>query len=532
MPNEAGSIETFLVDAKAITKSYGPTHVLKGVDFAVAAGEVHALLGGNGAGKSTLIKIMTGATERDGGTLSFNGRPLEGSDRAALSTIAVVHQELALLPDLTVAENISLPQHKKGMGLFSQQKAYRMAIEALALIDRDFTGAFIERQVKQLSLHEQQMVEIARVLSSGAQLLLLDEPTANLTAAETERLFQVLRRLVQARGIGVVFVSHRMREIREIADVCTIIRDGRNALHRARIDSVTDAEIIERMGQAEASHATVVVPATGQGEPLNPAEPMASPASKPAGIARQSQTSKTPRLEGFHIEGQGIDLQLETGTILGLAGAPSGPAALIDTLVGTSKVARRKGHDWRLSRNAVRLEFRTPRQAVSGGIGFVSGDRANKGVLATLPIIDNLMASRRVVQSDITVPAAEIRQGRHLLSALNIKVASLWSLPEQLSGGTQQKLLIARWLDLNPALLVLEEPTRGVDIGTKREIYALIRHMAAEGTTIIWWSTENVELIELCDSVLAFDPDGRPTQVLQHGDLTEERLADATGMAA
>jgi ribose transport system ATP-binding protein len=495
----------FLLEASGITKSFGPTKVLRGVDFAVAAGEIHALLGGNGAGKSTLLKIVSGVLDRDGGALLYKGHDIDSHEgRAARSRgIAVVHQELAVLPHLSVAENIDLPHHRRGLSLFSGRSAYQAALESLALIDAEFAEQAAGKQMSDLTLHEQQLVEIARALKSGAQLLLLDEPTANLTAGETERLFEVLRRLAAESQISVVFVSHRMREIRQIAHVCTIIRDGTTAVNRRPLESLSDADIVELMGQAPHLE-------TASARPVN-----------------HSVALKRPSGRTLAIMGRGMDFSREAGSVIGLAGAPVGPQALIDALIGV-----RPDPQLRVAVDGREQRYRTPREAARNGIGYVSGDRANKGILATLPIIDNMMASARVARRRFLVPAAENAEAARLLDLLRIKARSVWDLPATLSGGTQQKLLLARWMDLKPILLVLEEPTRGVDIGTKREIYDLIRSMAASGTTVIWWSTEQSELIELCDAVLAFDPDGTPTAVLKGAELNDEHLAQATGMAA
>ena len=493
-----------MIEAHAVTKSFGPTHVLKGVDFAVQAGEVHALLGGNGAGKSTLIKIITGTEHRDSGELLYEGRSLDGHANEALRSdlIAVVHQELALLPHLSVAENIALPRYRRGISVFSGAAAVAAAVEALSLIDREFAERAAGQLVRDLTLHERQLVEIARTLASGARLLLLDEPTANLTAQESERLFEVIRNLTRKRGIGVVFVSHRMREIRLIADVCTIIRSGRAAVQRAPIDSLSDSAIVEKMGQARAS-----------------------PSSRGAEPVRAHRPSDPKRV--LRLQSAALSLEIEAGSVVGLAGAPVGPSELIDQMVG----ARANGR-WTIKKAGWSGAFRSPLQAARSGVGYVSGDRANKGILASLPLVDNLMASRRVVRNQWLVPASEGKQSGALLHGLSIKAASLRDLPATLSGGTQQKVLFARWTGLTPEVLVLEEPTRGVDVGTKREIYAQIRHMADQGTTVIWWSTESVELMEVCKMVLAFDPDGEPTCVLRGAEITDENLARATGMAA
>jgi ribose transport system ATP-binding protein len=500
----------YLMAARGIVKSYGPTSVLKGFDLSVAAGEVHAFLGGNGAGKSTLIKIISGQIERDGGSLEFAqaGGSSDSADTTDENTIAVVNQELALLPHLTVAENIALPRRHRGWSLFNGSEARRIAIDALSLIDATFAHASVDRLVADLSLHERQLVEIARALDSGASLLLLDEPTANLTAGETERLFTVLRRLTVDKGLAVLFVSHRMREIRQIADVCTIIRNGQTAVDRVALTSITDAAIVDQMGQA----------ALGAAQ----ASPRAQRRPRTEGNGNELR-----KPDALRIQTEGIDLEIPGGTILGLAGPPAGPETLMDALTGVSSAGR-----WTIARNGVAVRYRSPSAAAREGIGFVSGDRANKGILANLPIVDNLAASARIVGRKRAVRSDEMSDGRDLLEALSIRAGSLWDLPATLSGGTQQKLLIARWLKLKPTVLVLEEPTRGVDIGTKQEIYTLIREMAAQGATIVWWSTEYVELAELCDTVLAFDPDGRPTSVLKDDQINEAELAHATGMAA
>ena len=512
----------YLLTARSIVKSFGPTSVLKGFDLSIAPGEVHAFLGGNGAGKSTLIKIISGQFERDGGALEFDGQAIGASvgGHVAAGTIAVVNQELALLPHLSVAENIAMPRLRRGTAKYSERASMGIAIEALTLIDPHFARESAARPVSGLTLHERQLVEIARALGSGAKLLLLDEPTANLTAAETGRLFSVIRRLIADTGLAVLFVSHRMREIRQIADVCTIIRDGKTAVDRIALDAITDREIVECMGQnvvVEEAPANFIEVANQRSSN----EALAQDGDDNAPVAHAAAGGT------LRIERDGVAIEVPAGAIIGLAGAPVGPSSLIDALTGITPAGA-----WTITRDGTRVSYSHPSAGARDGVGFVSGDRSNKGILATLPIVDNLVAAARVVNRRNVVGRAEIAQSAQLLEALKIRAGSLWDLPATLSGGTQQKLLIARWLLLSPKLLVLEEPTRGVDIRTKREIYTLIRKMAEQGTTVVWWSTEYIELVELCDTVLAFDLDGKPTEVLRHADVNETQLATATGMAA
>ncbi|KUM43255.1 sugar ABC transporter ATP-binding protein [Pseudomonas sp. EpS/L25] len=486
-----------LLSARGLVKCYGATAVLQGVDFEVAPGEIHALLGGNGAGKSTLIRILSGHADRDGGELVYGRRSGQTTARAAPCNVAVVHQELALLPQLSVMENIVLPLRRKGGRLFDRRQAAAVARAALSQLDESLARHALGRPVNELSLHQGQLVELARALASGADILFLDEPTTNLSASETERLFAVLRRLVREHGVSIVFVSHRMKEIRQLADVCTILRDGRTVANREALDDLSDAAIVERMGQLRA-----VAVASRTERPVQTGTPLV-------------------------LEHGDLRLSVTPGSILGLAGSPAGPAALIAMLIGASR-----GGDWRQRLPGWPARFTSPAQAVRLGAGFVSGDRAAKGILATLPIIDNVMASRRVVQRQLWAGRHERRDCPELLRTLQVKAGALHDLPATLSGGNQQKLLLARWLALPTRLLVLEEPTRGVDIGTKRDIYRLIRELAERGTMIIWWSSENAELVELCDRVLAFDTGGRCVGLLEHEDLNEDRLTALTGVAA
>lgn len=490
-----GCCTHILIEASGIEKRYGATRVLRGVDFQARAGEIQALLGGNGAGKSTLIRIITGLTGRDGGDVRFTSQR-GGADRPI---VAVVHQELALLPELSVAENIGLVHAKSGLSRASIRRMRAIALDALRLIDPALGERIVDLTARTLSLHEGQIVEIARALSIGAEVLLLDEPTANLTASEAGKLFDVLKRLAHEEGIGIVFVSHRMKEIRELCDTCTILRDGKTVANAVPLAEFSDAEIVQRMGQ---------------------------PALRDTVERRRSADAAAGqeiRLEDPH----GTKLEVRSGTILGLAGAPAGPTGLIDPLVGAGK-----GAGWRVAGHWLAGGFASPAEAIRAGIGFVSGDRAAKGVLKQLPIIDNVLAARRVRDRRRVVRTRERRECDDLVWALKLKAGSIWDLPASLSGGNQQKLLVARWLGLPLRMVVLEEPTRGVDIGTKRDIYALIRQMADAGAIIVWWSTENVELLELCDAIFAFDTEGRPRGFLAQDRFNQDGLAELTGMAA
>ena len=222
-----------------------------------------------------------------------------------------------------------------------------------------------------------------------------------------------------------------------------------------------------------------------------------------------------------------IDVALEAGDVLGLAGAPAGPAALIDQLIGVKEFG-----EWRITRDGRPLSFSSPSKAVRAGVGYVSGDRANKGLLASLPLLDNVVAASRVARRRQFTSSREVIVASDALRRLSIKASSVDAMPQTLSGGTQQKLLLARWLDHLPEILVLEEPTRGVDVGTKREIYEIVRQASANGAIVVWWSTEFAELAAVCGSVVSFNLSGHPVELLRDGEITEVALARATGMAA
>ncbi len=489
---DADTLGQPLLEARKIEKSFGATRVLHGVDFVLRSGEIHALLGGNGAGKSTLIRIVTGTISRDGGDLVTTSHRNPGQ----APVIAVVHQELALLPQMTVAENIGLVHEMRGLGFHRPKSQSQIAKDALTLIDPELALRVLHLPASRLSLNEAQIVEIARALSTGAEVLLLDEPTANLTSQETAILFGVLRRLVSQQGIAVVFVSHRMKEIRQLCDRCTIIRDGRTVVNGRPMSDLTDSEIVAEMGQ---------------------------PAHD---IAHRDRNLSTDTDLVLHGPG-GHRIECAKGAVIGLAGAPTGPSALIQTLVGSATHPL-----WMIESDGLPPRFRTPLEAIRHGFGFVSGDRRGKGILADLSIFDNVMAARRIRDSRKIVRGKEEAECITLVSALKLKAGSIRDLPRSLSGGNQQKLLVARWLGLPLRVVVFEEPTRGVDIGTKREIYALIREMAAAGSIILWWSTENAELIELCDRIHAFDTEGKPAGELSQTTFTEDGIAELTGMAA
>jgi ribose transport system ATP-binding protein len=477
-----------LVTATGVTKSFGSTKALVDVNITLLRGEIHALLGGNGAGKSTLIGILSQTTAADGGTIHF------GTER-----VAVVHQELAILPDLTVAENVTLGMQRGPA--FTWRQAARETDRVLKMLDQADSAIRPETIAGTLQLHQMQLVEIARALSSGADLILLDEPTASLTVDETEKLFAVLRTL-RSRGIGLVLVSHRMREIRQIADRATVLRDGRTVIDRCPLAEIDDPTIVREMfGSAL----------------LSPEVDLHS------GAVVVEPSSQQPVLH-LHHKTTGISVEVAPGSIIGLAGTPQGPASLFDALLGLSR-----DDGWEVTVEGKPWHPRSPRAAVKRGLGYISGDRASKGVFPELSIRDNAVLARQVVKRTVLRRPSEVSAVRAQATALGFSHVDVEAPPRSLSGGTMQKVLIARWLDLPLKILLLEEPTRGVDVRTKTDLYGMIRTLANSGVVVLWWSTENRELLSISRQILAFTVNGDPQQLLNTSLTNEAELVRQTG---
>lgn len=473
-----------LIRAAGVVKSYGATRALSGVNIALRRGEVHALLGGNGAGKSTLIRVLSREAAADSGELDFR-----------TERVAVVHQELAIMPDLSVAENILLGGARRVA--FPWGRAARETRRVLGLLGLDDPGVGPDTPARDLKLHQLQLIEIGRALSSGAGLILLDEPTASLTVEETDRLFRVLRSLA-GQGIGFVLVSHRMHEIRQVADVVTVLRDGRTVIDARPLAAIDDQRIVAEM--------------FGEQVPGD------------RGAARRAGAPADGDALSLHHPASGTRVGLAPGTVFGLAGAAQGPAALTDALLGLTRHPA-----WTVEIGGRRWRPRSPRQAAGRGIGFVSGDRAAKGTFPTLSIRDNAVVARQVIERRIVRAPAEAGYVRRQLRELGFPGLDVHRPPSALSGGTLQKVLLARWLDLPLRALVLEEPTRGVDVRTKADLYRLIHTMAESGLIVIWWSTEHAELLQVADRILTFTVTGAPNAVVPAAEADEARLLQLTG---
>jgi len=475
----AGQAGTALlaVEMRGIYKSFDTTSVLRDVGFEVAKGEVHALAGGNGAGKSTLMKILQGVYTPDQGEILVGGEPATYTTihGARASGIGMVFQEFSLIPTLTVAQNIYLTTEPLGGGrLINDREARKRAAEVFKLMEVDINPGAV---LGSLSTAYWQLTEIAKALAQDAQVLIMDEPTASLAKHETEALFQLVERL-KARGISIVYISHRMDEVYRIADRITILRDGQR-LFTKRLSEVTPAQIVEG-----------IVGRKIEGE-LEYQE-------------RDRPVSKTPLLEARHLQAgtrvNDVSFTLHEGEILGLAGLMgSGRTELARVLFGIDAISSGE-----VLVRGNRVGLNNPRDASDHGIALVPEDRRLQGLILDHSVRENLLLPLlgKLQRGPFVSDRAGKALAKDLLEQFQVKVAHPGRPVRLLSGGNQQKVVIAKWLGTDPDVLIMDEPTAGVDIGTKSEILDVMRRLADTGKGVIVISSELPELLAVSDRVL------------------------------
>jgi ribose transport system ATP-binding protein len=483
-----------------ITKDFGPVRVLHGVSFEMEAGRVYGLLGENGAGKSTLMKILSGYERSTEGQLQVGGaiRSFDNSREAESAGIVLIHQEFNLAEDLTVAQNIFLGRELRRGWLLddgAMRSAARTVLHQVGLdIDPD-------TRARNLIVAEKQLVEIAKALSRSARLLIMDEPTATLTPTETHRLFELIAQL-RARGVTIIYISHKLDEVERITDEVIVMRDGR-FVTRAPTASLTRQQMVNLMVGRELS------------DMFPPRQPLID---APALL----------KVDKLSVPGwaRDVSFELRPGEILGFAGlVGAGRTELFEGLLGL-----RPHSGGTVTLNGQRVHLRNPRDAARKGITYLSEDRKGKGLHVRLSLGDNLTLMALDQQ---TGPWLDLRAQRKVLdSALadfGIRTRQVQGVAGSLSGGNQQKLAIAKVLQPQPRIVILDEPTRGVDVGAKRDIYFLIQRIAAEGRGVIVISSELIELIGLCHRVVVMRA-GVVQATLDAVGLTEEELiAHATG---
>jgi rhamnose transport system ATP-binding protein len=459
---------------------------------------VHALVGENGAGKSTLVKILTGVVHPDEGELEIDGVPQRVGDPQTAHRLGIVamFQEPTVFPDLTVAENVFAGRHRRTRLRTVSWGAMRSeAARILEELGADFPP---DAPVRGLGVADRQLLEIAKALSSSARLLIMDEPTAALSPHEVENLFATVRRL-RKRGVAIVFISHRLEEVTAIADTVTVLRDGRH---------------IATKPAAELSHGEIVRLMVGRSlDALFPKEE-----AEIGDLVLRA--SKLTRRGVF----SNVSFALRRGEIVGLAGfVGSGRTEVARTLFGIDSLDG--GELWIDGR---RFKPRSPRAALRRGLAYLPEDRLQQGLIQPMSVSRNISMAilPRLTPAGVLRPRAERRLARRFMDQLRIRATSVAQVVRSLSGGNQQKVVLAKWLSAEPRILVLDEPTHGVDVGTKADVHRTISHLAAEGLTILMISSELPEILGMSDRVLVMR-EGRLVAELSRADATEERIIEA-----
>lgn len=486
-----------LLEMRGIRKQFGGLVALDDVTFGCHPGEVHALVGENGAGKSTLMNILAGVHRLDAGEIRIDGRRVSLGTPAAAQAMGIVtiFQEFRMIPQLNVAENIFLGREPRKLGWIRSADLYRGARDALQRVRLDVDP---RAPISSLSVAEQQMVEIARALSCSARILVMDEPTAALNKVEADRLLQVIADLRRS-GVTVIYVSHRLDEIFRVADRVTVLKDGR--LVTTLPTSELDRDRLVRL---------MVGREVGELFPPRTGEPGAAVLSV-RGLRRPPVLRE-------------ISFELRRGEVLGLAGLQgAGRTELARALFGADPNV-----EGTILVDGNQVAIRSPIDAIRAGIGLVTENRKDEGLALGLPIVQNATAAvvRALARWGLVRRAGELDVAGQILQQLQFRGASLAQPAGSLSGGNQQKVVLAKWLLTRPKILVLDEPTRGVDVGAKREIYQLIRRLAAEGIAILLISSELPEVLGLSDRLLVMH-NGRIVREVARSDATEEQVMRA-----
>jgi ribose transport system ATP-binding protein len=497
--------EELVLEAKGIDKSFPGTKALSKVNFELRKGEIHAVVGENGAGKSTLMNVIDGVYTPDGGEIYINGQKVEIKDPLAAQRLGIgfVHQEIALCPDVTVAENLYMASINASKAwLVNYKELYAKTAQAL----NSLHPIDPHKKVGDLSISNQQVVEIAKALTLDCRILILDEPTAVLTESETEALFEIMQKL-KDQGISIIYISHRMAEVFGQCDRVSVLRDGQY-IGTYDVDQTNSTEVVNMMVGREIGD-------------LYP--------------AKAGQTEGTAdvllQIRGFKNEGRFDDISFELfkGEILGFSGlVGAGRSELAKAICGL--YPKRAGE---VIFKGKHLDVSNYEDAIRQGIVYLTEDRKSEGLFLEMPISNNIVAmdlnqvsSRGVVDGKLTQNLSS-----RLAAKLNIKFHALTQLVSSLSGGNQQKVLIAKLLSVNPAVIIMDEPTRGIDVGAKSEIHRLLRELASQGIGVIMISSELPEIIGMCDRVLVMH-EGRQCDIISGNQITEEHIIQlASGMS-
>jgi ABC-type sugar transport system ATPase subunit len=501
---------TSFLEMQNITKTFPGVRALDGVSLDLQRGEIHALVGENGAGKSTLMKILGGVYPHPhyGGEIFIEGNSQQfaGVRDAEKAGIAVIYQELSLVREMTVGENIFLGREPRKLGVIRWEELYRRARELLEDLHLQIDPHTL---IRSLGIGQQQLVEIAKALSHDARILVLDEPTAALTDSEVETLFVILNKL-RARGVGMIYISHKLDEVFRISDRITVLRDGKTVGTNARSEW-TEPQIIARMVGREVGDIFPVMDHT-QGEVV---------------FAVENVSVEDPVVTGKKLV-DNVSFTVRRGEVLGIAGLMgAGRSDLLMAIFG-AHAGRVSGE---IKLDGRRIHISNPADAIKQGIGFVTEDRKRFGLVLDQTILNNMTLAglRQISGRFITSIDAESAAGERAMKDLRVKAHSVFTIANTLSGGNQQKVVLAKWLLTNPRVLFLDEPTRGIDVGAKQEIYAQINKLAKSGLAIVLVSSELPEVLGMSDRILVLH-EGRLTGEFTRAAATpEEVMACATG---
>jgi len=484
------------LELRGIEKSFGGVHALKNVSFDLQPHEVHALVGENGAGKSTLIRLITGAHAPDAGQIFIDGNQIQHLDpvRSRRLGVAAIYQQPALFPDLTVLENLTIDERSRGLMINWSDRRKR----AQKLIDRIGASIPLDWETRRLSLPQQQLLEIARALGADSRILIMDEPTASLADTEVEHLFQVIRDLRDS-GVGIIYISHRLEELPQIADRVTALRDG-EVVGTHPMSEVTRSDLIRLMVGRELSS---VFPKT----------------EVPISDVRLELKGVSSRSAGV----SGIDLRIRRGEILGLAGlVGAGRTELARVLFGIESL-----DSGEILLDGTKLRIQTPTDAISAGIAYVPEDRRRHGVVQEMSVSANstLAILKEISSGGFLKKSAERSLAQKAVSQFGIKTASIDTPVNHLSGGNQQKVVLAKWLQQQPRVLILDEPTQGIDVGAKAEIHRMMCDLAQAGLAVILISSELPEILGMSDRI-AVMREGRLVKVVDRAAATQEMLLE------